>query len=718
MQSLASGLLENSNPAKIESEGAHANKFYATILATTDDFAYIFDPQGKFLYANARLLKVWAKTLDEVVGKTCHELGYPAWHADLHMREIQEIVRTKKPIRNEVPFTGDSGISGIYDYIFQPVLDQSGNVEVIVGTTRDITERKHNEEKVNSMQLELQTRAEELQRALAAKSESEERYRFLSHLTQKLSIVSDSAELNRIAVREIGQYLKVHRCYFFNAHPDIHHARTWPDWCREEGQGIEGIYPLAQYGEPEWWAAVRSGPVSVDDIQQHPLTKDFLPNYRLLKIASYSLAPFIHEGQWKACISVTSDVPRVWTADEKLLLENAVARVWPLLERAQIENSLRKSEEALLRIAAVVESSEDAIISKSLDGIIMSWNAGAQQIFGYAPDEIIGKSILLLIPPELQKEEPIIIGKLKKGERIEHYETVRLSKEGRRIDISLTVSPIKNSSGKVIGASKIARDITEEKKRQQSERESEARFRMELERLVGERTASLQEAVAQMEEFSYSVSHDLRAPLRAMQGFATALLEDYRGKVIDAEGEDYLQRIVNAGLKMDRLTRDVLVYSRIPRAEMLLREVSLNTVVSDIVQQYFHTRAELAEITVEAPLLSVRGNESFLAQAISNLVDNAVKFASKDRRLQVRIRTETQLGQVRLWVEDNGIGIQNEHQQRIWGMFERIHPQDLYEGTGIGLAIVRKTIERMNGTMGVESDGATGSRFWIQLPGL
>lgn len=465
----------------------------------------------------------------------------------MHMREIEEIVRTKKPIRNEVPFTGDSGISGIYDYIFQPVLDSSGNVEVIVGTTRDITERKRNEEQLRSMQVELQAKAEELQSALAIKS---------------------------------------------------------------------------------------------------------------------------------------------------------------------------KSEEALARLAAVVESSDDAIISKSLDGIIMSWNAGAQRIFGYTADEIIGKSILVLIPPELQKEEPVIINKLKSGERIEHYETVRLGKGGRKINISLTVSPVKDSSGKVIGASKIARDITEEKKRQQAEREREARFRTELERLVGERTASLQEAVAQMEEFSYSVSHDLRAPLRAMQGFATALLEDYRGKVIDAEGEGYLQRIVNAGMKMDRLTQDILVYSRIPRTEMVLNAVSLDKLVLDIVQQYLYSKAESADIAVETPLLSVMGNEAFLAQAISNLVDNAVKFAAKDRPLYIRIRTEAHQEQVRLWVEDNGIGIQSEHMQRIWGIFERVHPQDMYEGTGIGLAIVRKTIERMNGTVGVESDGVTGSRFWIQLRGL
>jgi PAS domain S-box-containing protein len=666
---------------------AQRARLYETILSTTDDFAYIFDPQGRFLYANARLLKVWAKTLDQIEGKTCHELGYPTWHADMHMREVQEIVRTKKPIRGEVPFTGESGISGVYDYIFKPVLDASGKVKVVVGTTRDITTR-------HKTHAQLQ---------------------FLARLTQKLSTVTDALELNRIATSEIGQFLGAHRCYFFNAYPDIHHARTWRDWCRDGGPGIEGIYTLAQYGAPEWWAAVRTGPVSVDDIRAHALTKDFLPNYEALQIAAYSLCPFIHEGQWKACLSVTSDVPRVWTADEKSLLENAVARVWPLLERAQIEENLRKSEEALSRIAAVIESSDDAIISKSLDGIIMSWNAGAERIFEYKAEEIIGKSILTLIPPELQKEEPVIIEKLKKGERIQHYETVRVAKGGRRIDISLTVSPVKDSNGKVVGASKIARDITAEKRRQEALRETEARFRTELERLVGERTASLQEAVTQMEEFSYSVSHDLRAPLRAMQGYATALLEDYRGK-LDDQAQQYLQHIASAGNRMDRLTRDVLVYSKIPRTSFKLHPVDLEKLASEIVQQNLPDQAKDASITIEKPLFPVLGNESLLTQSVSNLVDNAVKFFSKERPLHIRIWTERQEKQVRLWVEDNGIGILPEHQTRVWGMFERIHPQHLYEGTGIGLAIVRKSIERMNGTMGVVSDGTTGSKFWIQLP--
>jgi PAS domain S-box-containing protein len=147
-------------------------RIYETILSTTDDFAYIFDPQGRFLYANAPLLQIWAKTLDQVVGKTCYELDYPTWHADMHMREIAQVVRDKTPIRGEVPFTGASGISGVYDYIFKPVFDAAGNVEVIVGTTRDVTDRKRDEERLKAAQLELRRHAEELEVKVAERTAS------------------------------------------------------------------------------------------------------------------------------------------------------------------------------------------------------------------------------------------------------------------------------------------------------------------------------------------------------------------------------------------------------------------------------------------------------------------------------------------------------------------------------------------------------------------
>lgn len=546
-------------------------------------------------------------------------------------------------------------------------------------------------------------------------------------------------------------------------------------------------------------------------------------------------------------------------ADRKrieLCLRESEARLQNLLEGRAREN------ESLRHLAAIVENSDDAIISKDLNGTIRSWNSGAERIFGYTAEEVVGRNVTVLIPPERQHEEPGILARLRRGERIDHYQTVRQRKDGTRVDVSLTVSPVRDDAGTIVGASKIARDITEQKRvemRQQVlfdfacvvnrpvglpeifeaaltaicsaqscnrasillyDAEGVMRFRAWrglsdeyrraveghspwkrddsapkavclddvskaelndtlravvaqegiralaflpithegrllgkfmiyydaphhftaeelqptqtiinqvafaierqkageiLERTVNERTASLREAIAQMEEFSYSVSHDLRAPVRAMQCYAEVLLEDY-GNKLDDTAKKYLDRIINGGVRMDRLIQDILTYSRLSRREMELKPIPVDKVTREIVRQYQDMHSSQADVQVEGNLLSVIGHEPSLAQAISNLLHNALKFVPPGTMPKIRIRSEQRNGDVRLWIEDNGIGIKPEYQHRLFSVFERIHPEKNYEGTGIGLAIVRKAAERMGGKVGVESDGVNGCRFWIQLP--
>jgi signal transduction histidine kinase len=236
-----------------------------------------------------------------------------------------------------------------------------------------------------------------------------------------------------------------------------------------------------------------------------------------------------------------------------------------------------------------------------------------------------------------------------------------------------------------------------------------------LEALVNERTASLRQVVAQMEEFSYSVSHDLRAPVRAMRSYAEIILQDH-GWRLDSEARELLKRVVHNGTRMDRLIQDLLTYSRMSRRELLLEPVSLDRLVREVLQQYPDMRPERADIEVEGPLPDVIAHEPSLLQVVSNLLSNAVKFVPPHERPRVRVGFDRRDAQARLWIADNGIGIKPEHQTRLFGMFERIHPEQNYEGTGIGLAIVRKAVERMNGVVGVESDGVSGSTFWFELP--
>jgi PAS domain S-box-containing protein len=242
------------------------------------------------------------------------------------------------------------------------------------------------------------------------------------------------------------------------------------------------------------------------------------------------------------------------------------------------------------------------------------------------------------------------------------------------------------------------------------------RYAAELEQRVAERTAELQKSNFELEAFSYSVSHDLRAPLRAMQGFALALLEDYAER-LDHIGRNYAQRIVAAAQRMDALIHDLLDYSRLSRSEMQLQPVNLEWIIDEVLKQLeLEIRGKDAEITVRKPMPQVTGHHATLVQVVGNLLSNAVKFVASGVQPQVRVWAEEHSRWVRLWVKDNGIGIAPEHHERIFRVFERLHGVETYPGTGIGLAIVRKGIERMGGRVGVESTPGQGSRFWVELP--
>lgn len=240
----------------------------------------------------------------------------------------------------------------------------------------------------------------------------------------------------------------------------------------------------------------------------------------------------------------------------------------------------------------------------------------------------------------------------------------------------------------------------------------------QLELRVAERTARLSEAVAQMEEFSYTVSHDLRAPLRGMQAYSQALLEECSELLAShPHAVEYLQRIADNAHRLDRMALDVLTFSRVTRGELKLGRVDLDKLVRDLVEHYASMQAPGADIRID-PLLPVTGHEPSLTQIMSNLLSNAIKFVPVGEIPKIHVWTEQRGHEVRIWVEDSGLGIDPRYQHRLFRMFERIHPDSNYHGTGVGLAVVRKAAERMHGTVGVESDGKTGSRFWVQLGGV
>jgi signal transduction histidine kinase len=297
-----------------------------------------------------------------------------------------------------------------------------------------------------------------------------------------------------------------------------------------------------------------------------------------------------------------------------------------------------------------------------------------------------------------------------------HAEAGVFSEEAEHVVVGLTAeAAIALDNAKLYHA--LARELEAKSKAEAELRVAQESLRehaRELERKVDERTASLRDAVAQMEEFSYTVSHDLRGPLRAMHAFAEALIEDYAAQ-LDDTARDYLRRIQRASIRMDQLTTNLLSYSRVARTDVQLQPVDVERLVRGTIEHYADLQSPHADVQVISPLLPVRGHEPSLTQCLANLLTNAAKFVKPGEKPRITVRTEQRGDRVRIWVEDQGIGVPPAYQKGLFKIFERVPNKDKYEGTGVGLAIVRKATEKMGGTCGMDSDGVTGSRFWIEL---
>ncbi|MBI3546052.1 MAG: PAS domain S-box protein [Gammaproteobacteria bacterium] len=349
------------------------------------------------------------------------------------------------------------------------------------------------------------------------------------------------------------------------------------------------------------------------------------------------------------------------------------------------------------------------------EGILLEANRPALAAANLKLEDVLGKPVEETYwwnySEEIKQQLRAAIARAARGEASRYDVQVRAG-ENQFIVIDFSLNPIRDETGKVVFIVPSAIVITERKHAEDALQQ----LMRELEQRVVERTAELVEINAEMEAFTYTVSHDLRAPLRAVQGMAQALLEDYAVH-LDVLGREYAQRLVIAAERMDKLIQDLLSYSRLARAALTVERVSLDDIVRRARELL---QADIAKtgavVQVQKSLPTVLAHAATLEQVVSNLIANAIKFVAPGARPVVKLSAEYRAAGVRLWVEDNGIGIEAEHQQRIFRVFERLHGIETYPGTGIGLAIVHKGVERMDGTVGVESTPGQGSRFWIELP--
>jgi len=387
--------------------------------------------------------------------------------------------------------------------------------------------------------------------------------------------------------------------------------------------------------------------------------------------------------------------------------------------------SPQHAEQTWALLEAVIGSSEDAVVSKTLTGIVTSWNAAAERLFGFTAEEMIGQSITRVIPEELLHEEADILSKLRRGERIYRYETVRVAKDGRRLEISLTISPVKDAHGNIIGAAKIAHDITA---RRTAERELQNR-EAQLSKLAAEREFFLEsERAARSEaerlghlkdEFLATLSHELRTPLNAIQGWATLLQQPGANPADLQRGLRIIER--NVRVQAD-IINDLLDMSRIISGKLHLdvQPVYLHDIVQNSIEAVRQT-AEAKDIRIQ-PMLDtrmglVRGDPNRLQQVLWNLLSNAIKFTPKGGRVQVileRVNSHAEIS-----VADNGIGIKPEFLPHVFDRFRQADAATTREfgGLGLGLSLVKSLTELHGGSVKVKSRGENqGSTFIVSLP--
>ncbi len=359
----------------------------------------------------------------------------------------------------------------------------------------------------------------------------------------------------------------------------------------------------------------------------------------------------------------------------------------------------KRAEQQRVRLAAIVEFSEEAIIGKTLEGVITSWNRGAEQIFGYLAEEIVGSPISVLVPPDRTSEEAVILDHLAKGE-VERFDTVRRRKDGRLIDVSVTISPVRDQSGRIVGISKVARDITDRRRAEET--------------LARARDAA-EDASRELETFSYSVAHDLRSPLRGMNGFAQLLLDTYRDK-FDEEGKDWLQEILLNAHKMAALIDSLLALSRVTRSEMRREPVDLSELCRATAAQLRASEPQRTVVMVVQDHLDAHADPVLTRALMDNLLGNAWKFTSKVPAPRIEFGAIEKDGAPAFFVRDNGAGFDMAFARKLFAPFQRLHTVAEFPGTGIGLATVQRIVRRHGGRTWAEGVVDAGATFYFTLP--
>ncbi len=651
------------------------------VLDTLPVGVWILNAQGLIVGGNPAGREIWGGA--KYVG--VEGFGeYKGWWTDTGKQiEPQEwsaaraITKGETSLNEEIEIEAFDGTRKIILNAAVPLRDSKGGITGAILLNQDITGRKRSETGLARQNYRIALLHEAAAHLLSSEGQLED----IAGLYQRVADFSQADAFFEYATDASGQNL------------DLQLAGGISEESRERLRHLAFAQCIC-HAMPEQRRAVLVCNIQESDDPAVQVVKS-------LGIRAYSCHPLQAGDRLLGTLAFASRQRDAFGPEDQDFFQTVARYVAVARERARLMAELRRHTEQLeelvaertARLHTIVETAADGIITIDEYGTIETVNPAAERIFGYTTREMVGQNVKMLMPePDHGKHDDYLAHYRETGERriIGHGREV----EGKRKDGSIFPLDLAVSES-WIGARRfftgLLRDISQRK-------ETEKRLR---------------DATEELEQFSYSIIHDMRAPLRAMVGFGNILNEEHTSH-LDEEGRDYLRRIITSAQRMDHLILDALSYSKVLREGLPLDTIDAGTLLQEMVESYPQFQPPRTEIDMAKEFPRVTANYAGLTQCFSNLLNNAIKFGKPHQTPRVRIWAEKQEEFVRFWFEDNGIGIAPEHQHRIFGMYQRLNAES--EGTGIGLALVRKVVERMNGTVGVESKLGEGSRFWVELP--
>ena len=636
------------------------SEFSESVINTVREPLIALDKDLRVVKVNRSFYDFFKVKPEDTVGQLIYDLGNKQWDIP-KLRELLETILPQKSIFNNYEVEHEFATIGRRVMLLnaRQIERVLGKEQIILLAIEDITERK-----------QIEAGLEKTRKDLAVvKKSADEASEFAENLINTVREPLIALDQNLRVVKVSNSFYE-----FFKVKP-------------EDTMG-QLIYDL---GNKQW------------DI---PKLRELLENILPQKVSfdNYEVEHEFATIGRRVMLLNARQIERVLGKEQIILLA-----IEDITERKQIES--------IGRLATVVRDSNDAITIQDIKGNILAWNRGAELMFGYNEQEALQMTIWQLTPPDKAAEQKDFNRRIFTGENVSSFETQRLTKDGRLLDMWLTVTKLVDNAGKVIGIASTERDITERK-----EMEKELKKRRDyLEQQVAERTADLkQQAVAleasnhELESFAYSVSHDLRAPLRGIEGWSLALLEDYKDK-LDEQGHQYIDRMRSETQIMGRLIDDLLIFSRQSRAEMNQRPLDMTAMAQAIIFRLQQQNLTLQTDFIVQPGLRALGDFGLIEIALKNLLDNAMKFSSKSSRAVIEFGQVEQEGQKAFFVRDNGVGFDMAYSNKLFGVFQRLHKASEFPGTGIGLASVQRIINRHGGRIWAEAKVNEGATFYFTL---